>query len=159
MAKKSGEKTQLFETVKFNDLERAKRTVTLAKINLIRILIGLAFAIAATGFTVYGLFGSPADDTWIGFALVLAIPGYLIGGGIGKALNMAWKIAKIGWFLIPAFPMDLLFGLAFLIFAAFGLLFVPAIFVGLNYIHHNKTLNAAKSYLTQCGRAASNIQQ
>ena len=38
MAKKQKEK--LFEEVQFQDVERAKREVTLAKINQIRILIG-----------------------------------------------------------------------------------------------------------------------
>ena len=159
MAKKQREKTKLIEDIQFKDLEHAKRMVTLAKINQIRIFIGLAFAIASTCFTAYGLFGSPADETWVGFALFLAIPAYLIGGGIFKALKVAGKIAKIGWFLIPMFPADLLFGIAFFFFGVFCLMFVPVFFVGINYIQHNRTLNAAKSYLAQCGYAVSGIEE
>ena len=49
------------------------------------------------------------------------------------------------------FPADILIALACFIFAVFGLLFVPVIFVGLNYVQHKKTLDAATSYLAQCG--------
>ena len=159
MARKQREKTKLIESVQFEDFEQAKRTVTLAKFNLIRILIGLAFALAATCFTAYGLFGNPESNTWAGVAFFLAIPAYLIGGGIGKALKAAWKITKIGWFVIRVFPLDILLAIAFFIFAIFGFMFIPVIFVGLNYIQHNKTLNAAKSYLAQCGYAVSGSQE
>lgn len=155
MAKKQREKVKLIETVQFNDLERAKRTVTFAKINLIRIIIGFVFALAATGSTAYGLFGQPADSTWVGYTMLFAIPAYLIGGGIFKALKTAFKFAKIGWFIIPVFPADLLFAIAFLIFGLFGFFCIPAIFVGLNYIQHKRTLDAAKSYLAQCGYVMS----
>lgn len=155
MAKKQREKVKLIETVQFNDLERAKRTVTFAKINLIRIIIGFVIALVATGFTAYGIFGQAEISDWLPYTILCAVPAYLIGGGIFKALKAAFKFAKIGWFLIPVFPADILFAVAFLIFGLFGFFFVPAIFVGLNYIQHKKTLDAARSYLVQCGYAMS----
>lgn len=155
MAKKQREKVKLIETVQFTDLERAKRTVTLAKINLIRIIIGFVFALVATGFTAYGLFGHPADISWLGYTIFCAVPAYLIGGGIFKALKSAFKFAKIGWFLIPMFPADILIAIGFLIFGLFAFFCIPAVFVGLNYIQHKKTLDAAQSYLAQCGYVMS----
>lgn len=155
MAKKKKEKVKLIESVQFEDLEHAKRTVTRAKINQIRILIGLVFAVISTGYTVYGLLGNPADTTWVGFSIILAIPAYLIGGGIGKALKAAWNITKIGWFLIPVFPADLLLAIGFFFVSVFLFLFIPIVFVGLNYVQHKKTLDTAKSYLAQCGYVMS----
>lgn len=160
MAKKQKEKTKLIEAVQFKDVERAKRAVALAKINQIRILIGLVIAIVATGLTAYGLFGKPEDPVvFIFLAPFLAVPAYLIGGGIGNVLKTAWKITKIGWFLIPVFPADVLFAIAFFFFSIFGMCLVPVIFVGLNYLQHKQTLDAAKSYLAQCGYAASSVEE
>lgn len=154
MAKKQKEK--LFEEVIFQDAERAKRTVTLAKINQIRILIGFVIAIVSTVFTAIAIWGNPKEPStfWL-LAAFFAIPAYLIGGGIFKALGVAWKITKIGWFLIPVFPADILIALACFIFAVLGLLFAPIIFVGINYVQHKKTLDAATSYLAQC---ATNVE-
>ena len=152
MAKKERKKEKLFEEVQFQDIERAKREVKFAKINQIRILIGFVFSLIAIVFTALAIWGNPEKTSmFVGIAVFLAIPSYIIGGGIFKALKVAWKITKIGWFLIPMFPADILIALACFIFAVVGLLFVPVIFVGLNYVQHKKTLDAATSYLAQCG--------
>ena len=150
MAKKKREKITLIEQVQFEDVERAKRAVSLAKVNQIRILIGLVFAVIATGFTIFGLFGK-GDGSWLATTILCAIPAYLIGGGIGKALKAAWKVAKFGWFLIPVFPIDLLIGLVGLIWGGFAFFCVPVFFVGINFIQHKRTLDAAKAYLAMCG--------
>ena len=148
------EKISFIEEVQFKDLEHAKRSVTLAKVNQIRILVGFVIAAIAMVFTIIGIankdsFPSGSFTT----AFILAIPAYLIGGGIGKALKVAWKITKFGWFMIPVFPADILFSVAFFFISIFFLLFVPVIFVGINYVQHKKTLDAAQSYLAQCGYA------
>lgn len=159
MAKKKKEKVKLIEAVQFDNLERAKRAVTLAKVNQIRILIGFLFAVASTGFTAYGIFGKAEIFQWFPYTIILAIPAYLIGGGIGKALKAAWRVAEFGWFLIPVFPADVLFGFAFLFIGMFGFFCVPVFFVGLNYVQHKKTLDAARSYLAECGYAATTIEE
>lgn len=155
MAKKQKEKVKLIETVQFDDLERAKRKVKFAKIDLIRIIIGFVFALISTGATVYGLFGNSGSDSWFATTIICAVPAYLIGGGIFKAIKTAFRFAKVGWFLIPMFPADILFSLVFLIFGLFAFFCVPAVFVGLNYIQHKRTLDAAQSYLAQCGYVMS----
>lgn len=152
MAKKERKREKLFEEVQFQDVERAKREVTLAKVNQIRILIGFIFSLVAIVFTALMLWGNKENTSmYATIAILLAVPSYIIGGGIFKALGVAWKITKIGWFLIPVFPADVLIALACFFFAVVGLLFVPVIFVGLNYVQHKKTLDAATSYLAQCG--------
>ena len=160
MARKKRQKTKLIEDVQFKDFEHAKRAVTLAKVNQIRLLIGLVISIIATGFTAYGIFGKPEDPAmWIGMAPFLGVAAYLIGGGIFNALKTALKITKIGWFIIPVFPADVLFAVVALFFGIFGLLCVPVIYVGLNYVQHKRTLDAAKSYLAQCGYALSTNEE
>ncbi len=152
MAKKERKKEKLFEEIQFKDVERAKREVTFAKVNQIRILIGFIFSLVAIVFTALMLWGNKENTSmYATIAILLAVPSYIIGGGIFKALKVAWKITKIGWFLIPVFPADVLIALACFFFAVVGLLFVPVIFVGLNYVQHKKTLDAATSYLAQCG--------
>lgn len=159
MAKKERKKEKLFEEVQFQDIERAKREVKLAKVNQIRILIGFIFSLIAIVFTALMLWGNKENTSMYGtIAILLAVPSYLIGGGIFKALKVAWKITKIGWFLIPVFPADVLIALACFFFAVVGLLFVPVIFVGINYVQHKRTLDAATSYLAQCGYEAEEVQ-
>ena len=160
MAKRKKEKTPLFETVQFEDFEQAKKMVTLAKVNQIRILIGFILAFGGTAHTAYAIFGNAADPMMhMAYAVVFSVPAYLIGGGIGKALKVAWGITKFGWFLIPVFPADILFGLAFFFISCFGLLCVPAFFVGMNYIQHKRNLDAAKHYLAECGRSISALEE
>ena len=88
MAKKQKEK--LFEEVQFQDIERAKREVKFAKVNQIRILIGFIIAIVSTIFTAIAIWGNAEDPSkfWL-LAAFFAIPAYLIGGGIFKALGVA----------------------------------------------------------------------
>lgn len=156
MAKKQKRKAELFETVQFQDFNRAKREVSFAKINQIRILIGLVLAAIATYLSISGLINQ--TEAWVG-GFALGICAYLIGGGIGKAIKTAWNITKIGWFLIPFFPFDFCLALACFLFSLYGLVFVPVIFVGMNYIQHKKTLDAAKRYLAECGRAVSAVEE
>ena len=155
MAKKQKEK--LFEEVVFQDIEKAKREVKFAKINQVRILIGFGLSLIATVFTALSLWGNPENHyTFLGLAGVLAIPSYLIGGGIFKALGVAWKITKISWVLIPVFPVDIIIAIFCFFVSFYACLFVPVIFVGINYIQHKRTLAAAKSYLELCGMMVEN---
>ena len=61
--------------------------------------------------------------------------------------------------MIPIFPIDLLFGFAFLVLGLYGLMFLPVIFVGLNFIQHKKTLDAAKRYLAECRHNAAMAEE
>ncbi|WP_316637136.1 hypothetical protein [uncultured Ruminococcus sp.] len=147
MAKKKKEEVKLIEDAVFDSVEKAQREVKFAKINLIRTLIGAAFAVLSTILLLIALFGK--DSNFYMYAALPAIPAYLIGGGIGKAVKAAWKITKIGWFLIPVFPADVLLAIAFFILSLFVFFYLPIIFVGLNYVEHKRAYNAAQAYLAQ----------
>ena len=147
MAKKKKEEDKLIEDAVFDSVEKAQREVKFAKINLIRTLIGAAFAVLSTILLLIALFGK--DSNFYMYAALPAIPAYLIGGGIGKAVKAAWKITKIGWFLIPVFPADVLLAIAFFILSLFVFFYLPIIFVGLNYVEHKRAYNAAQAYLAQ----------
>ena len=147
MAKKKKEEVKLIEDAVFDSVEKAQREVKFAKINLIRTLIGAAFAVLSTILLLIALFGK--DSNFYMYAALPAIPAYLIGGGIGKAVKAAWKITKIGWFLIPVFPADVLLAIAFFFLSLFVFFYLPIVFVGLNYVEHKRAYNAAQAYLAQ----------
>ena len=147
MAKKKKEEVKLIEDAVFDSVEKAQKEVKFAKINMIRTLIGAAFAVLSTVLLLIALFGK--DSNYYMYAALPAIPAYLIGGGIGKAVKAAWKITKIGWFLIPVFPADVLLAIAFFILSLFVFFYLPIIFVGLNYVEHKRAYNAAQAYLAQ----------
>lgn len=154
MAKKqkAKKKATLLETIQFQDLKRAQREVSFAKINQIRILIGFLLSILATYLSFKSL--AEQSEMWVA-GFFLGILSYLIGGGLGRAIKTAWNITKICWFVIPIFPLDLGLALLGFIFSMYGLMFIPVIFVGLNYIQHKRTLDAAKRYLAECGHAVA----
>ena len=147
MAKKKKEEVKLIEDAVFDSVEKAQKEVKFAKINMIRTLIGAAFAVLSTVLLLIALFGK--DSNYYMYAALPAIPTYLIGGGIGKAVKAAWKITKIGWFMIPVFPADVLLAIAFFILSLFVFFYLPIIFVGLNYVEHKRAYNAAQAYLAQ----------
>ena len=153
---KTKEKIELIETVGFESVEKAQREVKFAKVNMIRTLIGTAFAVLSTVLLLIALIGK--DSQYYVYAALPAIPAYLIGGGIGKAIKAAWKITKIGWFLIPVFPVDVLLSIAFFFLSLFVFFYLPIIFVGLNYVEHKRALKAAEAYLAQYAVSAAGQQ-
>lgn len=156
MAKKKKEKVKLIETVQFQDLKEAKRAVSMAKVNQLRILLGFILAVIATYLSFTGL--QNQTEAWIG-GFFLGFFAYIIGGGLGKAIKTAWNITKFCWYVIPIFPIDLCIALAGFVFSLWGLMFVPIFFVGMNYIQHKKTLDAAKRYLAECRHNAAMAEE
>ncbi len=145
-------KVNLIEETMFSSVEAAQREVKFAKVNLIRILIGTGFAVLSTILLLIAFFGK--NSQYYTFAALPAIPAYLIGGGIGKAVKAAWKITKIGWFLIPVFPADVLLAFAFFIISLFAFFYIPIVFVGMNYVDHKRSLKAAEEFLMQYAPSA-----
>ena len=150
-------KVNLIEETVFDNVEKAQREVKFAKVNMIRTLIGTAFAVLSTVFLLIALICKNSD--FYTYALLPAVPAYLIGGGIIKAIKAAWKITKIGWFLIPAFPVDVLLSIAFFFISLFVFFYLPIIFVGLNYVEHKRAFNTAEEYLAQYAAPYTAAQQ
>ena len=154
MAKKQKKKATILETVQFQDLKQAQRAVSLAKINQLRILLGFILAVIATYLSWTGL--QNQTEAWVG-GFFLGFFSYNIGGGLGRAIKTAWGITKFCWFVIPVFPIDLCIALAGFVFSLYGLMFVPVFFVGMNFLQHKKTLDAAKRYLAESRHNAAMV--
>lgn len=90
-------------------------------------------------------------------ALAGTIAAYVIGGGLGAAFKVTWKIAKgigwFGWFCVP-FPADIFTGIMLTIMAIVMIpilfIFIPLALVFCNYIQVNKDFKAAEEYLKYC---------
>lgn len=143
---------EVIETITNTDFAKAEKTVKFAKINLIRIAIGMVIAIAASIYTVLALQNGGFDSDYLPISMLLSMAAYLVGGGIFKALKAAGSFAKWGLILVPFFPANLLAGLCTLIMSIFLLLFVPIVFVGKNLVQHKKSLDEANYYLANCAR-------
>ena len=143
---------EVIETITSADYAKAEKTVKFAKINFIRIAIGMAIAIVASIFTILTMQNGGFDSEYLPISLLLSMAAYLVGGGIFKALKTAGSFAKWGLFLVPFFPANLITGLCTLVMSIFLLMFVPVVFVGKNLAQHKKSLDEANSYLTHCAR-------
>ena len=73
-------------------------------------------------------------------ALVGALAAYILAGGISTAVKWAVGIAKWGWFIVPHFPIDLMFGLVAGAAGLMAFLFFPVIIVGKRYMERAKQL-------------------
>ena len=147
MAKK---KMQFYEEMEFDDVRYAVDIVNEHGAKLKRVKKGLIISVCAIACTlssfVIGL-ENPLSSFLIIAGLIGSIAAYIVGGGFSTAIRWAWKIAVFGWIIIP-FPFDLLTGFACLYFAFFFFLFVPTIFVYMNYRQINMDYMAAKKYVS-----------
>lgn len=134
------------QEVNYNTYQEARDVLNKAERKRNRSLIGLGVAIVATCLTLVGLF-SPGHETMLAFAFMLAFPAYILGGGFGRALKTAGKLAKFGWFIVP-FPYDLVTGVVTLMFSVISFCFVPAVFVLGSFLDHNREYNEARKHLS-----------
>ena len=138
------------QTVEFSSYEQAQDQAQKALGKRNRVLIGLALSVLATGLTLFGLFGGHPDGQgmmYLALAFFTAIPAYILGGGFGKALKAAGKLAKFGWLIIP-FPYDLITGFMTLIIAGFLFFCAPFFFVVKNALNANTEYNEAAKNLS-----------
>ena len=90
-------------------------------------------------------------------ALAGTVAAYVIGGGLGAAFKVTWKIAKgigwFGWFCVP-FPADIFTGIMLTLMAIMMIpmlfIFIPLALVFCNYVQVNKDFKAAEEYLKYC---------
>ena len=142
---------EVIETITSTDYAKAEKTVKFAKINFIRIAIGMVIAIVASIYTVLSLKNNGSSD-YFPISMILSMAAYVVGGGIFKALKTAGSFAKWGLILVPFFPANLFAGFCTLIMSIILLLFVPIVFVGKNLVQHKKSLDEANYYLAHCAR-------
>ena len=116
---------------------------------------GILLAGIATALTVFGFLGlysgvrflQVAGDFMALCAPVLAIVSYIIAGGFGKALKIAFGIAKFGWLILP-FPIDIITGMFSFVFAFLAFLFLPIFMVWGGYNQSKKIVDKADEYIS-----------
>ena len=157
---KEKEKQGLFKTTQFDDAAYAK---------LKRVNLGLIISAVATVFSIiaFSTINNQKLSGLCSFSFIVCIVGaiasYIIGGGFGNAVSLAFRISKWGWFLIPIFPVDIIFFFIALEFAILAFFFLPVFFVWMNQLQIKKDKAAAEEYLKYCrpieGPAAAGSDQ
>ena len=149
------EKEQLFNDVKIDTVQMAKDILAESEVKLENVQKAMKIGTIATVGTVIGLIllatgGDIIAD--IGSLLlvvtaVISIISYIIGGGVGMAIKFAWKIGKIGWYILPIPLVDLAFALMVFFFALVGALYVPVLFIWLSSKQIKRDYEEAEEYL------------
>lgn len=80
-------------------------------------------------------------------AIASAIISYVFAGGILLAVKTMFKLAKIGWYIVPFFFLDLAAAAVGLAIGLAALIYLPIIYVGLSYIQTRKNIKEAEIYL------------
>ena len=150
---KKTEKKNLIEKMEFDDFAFAKQTFEDSDKKLGRIRTGLIVSAAATLASFIGFSAIDKNDTiggiFILVALITAIASYIIGGGMKIAFKAAKKLAVFGWFILP-FPYDLGTGICTIIIAPIAFLFIPVVFVYINYKQVKRNRDDAEEYMKFC---------
>lgn len=161
MAKKTKESEPLFTQAEFNNAQYAADIKADCEKKLNRIKLGLKIAAAAELFYFLGMFIPKMPQTLVSLFMILAFlstfAAYIIGGGFGSAVKMAWKVAKkiatFGWLIVP-FPADIITGFICLwvaiIVPIFAFILIPLLLIFINYTQVKKDLDAAEEYLKYC---------
>ncbi len=154
--KKSNEK--LIQTMVFDDVAYATNIKEECEKKLAKVKLGLKISIFPSVFSVLYLILESAHvrngfSSFVYLMMLLgilvSIAAYVIGGGLKTALSWAWKICKIGWFIMP-FPVDIVTGIVAFIFSFFAFWCFPVAFVGMNYLQIKSDYTAALDYLKCC---------
>lgn len=143
---------KIIETMEFDDYACARDCLEMSRAELEKIKEVRKLAIAATCCSFLSLvFMNVGFLNSLFFLLALggSIVSYVKGGGIRIAFNVALKISYIGWLIIP-FPWDIATGLGALIYSFVAFLFMPIVFVHINYKQYKQYCDDAEAYLKYC---------
>ena len=148
-------KQELFEKKVFDDYGYAIAIKEEAEVRLEKIKKGMIIAAVATVINVIGIMGMDTMGVVGDISLIMILLGvcgsiasYIFGGGIMIAVKWIFKLARIGWYIIPIWVVDLM-GLMFGALAGVGFfLFTPIIFVYMNYRQVKGDYNDAEMYLS-----------
>ena len=148
------EKNGLFGKVEFENAAYAKDVVDTAaeKVEKCKrgILVGLASTVGWIMFLALEQISPGLACLGALIGVVGAIAAYVIGGGLGKAFSVAFKMAKFGWFIIPVFPVDVFVGITAFCVVAWLFCCVPSLFVFVNMRQISKEKAEAEEYLKYC---------
>ena len=79
--------------------------------------------------------------------IIVNIICYMKMGKIKTILSWTWRLATVGWYIVPVWPIDLLVGLVLLIFVPFYMLLCPVILVCVFKRQAQKDIEQADEYL------------
>lgn len=159
MAKR--EKEPIFTKMEFNDAQYAMDVKQKSEAKLQKVKIGLMIAaVAQLAWTLLFMIHhipTPLDYIICFIALGGTVAAYIVGGGLGAALKVTWRISKgIGWFgwcCVP-FPADIFTGIALSLMSVMMIpalfIFIPLALVFCNFIQVKKDFKAAEEYLKYC---------
>lgn len=108
------EREQFFENININDaamaqvvveetrsnIEKANKGI---KVGLVAMAIMLVIGILPSGYGFLSIISAILQWAW----LATLIMTYVWGGGFKQALAIGWKVAKVAWFVVPVFPLDI----------------------------------------------------
>ena len=158
------EKVELYEEIVFDDVQYAVDTYNMCKRKLKKVENGLIFAVVATGCNLFAwipmLQGKEETiiiDICMLIGIVCTFIAYIKGGGILSVFRWAWKIGKFVWFIL-VFPFDIFGAVLAWYCSLVGFLFVPLIFVFINYRQIKMNYQAASKYISYYKTKAKAIQ-
>lgn len=159
------EREQFFKNITIDDVAMAKTVVEETTENIekankgIRIgLVSMALLLAASIIpSTNGILASISAIFEIGW-LVTVVMTYVVGGGIKKAFSIGWKLAKITWFVIPVFPLDIVIAVCMGVAVLFAYFYTPVFFVWLYKRQEEKDLAVAQQYVAQAENVYYNSQ-
>lgn len=127
--------------------------ITRIEVRKKRGLVGLLVALVAEVFYILAFTLSRSDvttalaDVLIIMALVATVVSYIIGGGILTAIKTFFGIIKWSWFLIPIFPIDIIFVILGAFVGLLALIFAPLLYVLINQIKTRREMTAYLDYV------------
>lgn len=143
---------RIIETMEFDDYACARDCLEMSRAELEKIKEVRKVAAAATICSFMGfVIGNFSGLGWLFILIALggSIASYIKGGGIRIAFDVALKIAYVGWLIAP-FPWDIATGVGALFFSLMAFLFIPVVFVHINYKQYQQYCDDAEAYLQYC---------
>ena len=142
-------KKQFFEEMQFDNYQYAldfKKDAEerLAKANSI---FKLSVIATIVGILVSGLRYLLIPKIILIATIIVSVICYMKLGRIKTILGWAWKLATIGWYLVPVFPIDLILGLGLLILVPYYMLLCPVVLVCVFKRQAKKDIEQADEYL------------
>lgn len=150
-------KSHLFEETTFEGSDAAQEFLDKNAATMKRSKLGLQIAIIASVFGVICLLLAfdvvsidlpiPVENAMLLICLVGSLISYAIAGGILKSIRCSFRIAIVGWCIIPIFPINLCIGLLALMLSVLTFIFVPIVSIGINYVQTKKDIEDAELFI------------
>lgn len=113
-------KSHLFEDTTFEGGDAAQEFLDKNAATMKRSKLGLQIAVIASIFGVFCLMLAfdvvsidlpiPIENAMLLICLGGSLVSYVMAGGILKSIRYSFRIAIVGWFIVPVFPFDLCIG-------------------------------------------------